>query len=70
MGKTYKKGNDGVNPRSRAKRKFRKLEKDYVKNLPKNIDEEDDIFALFGKSGKFQIIFQKRLYWVQHDFRR
>tara|TARA_R110000744_G_scaffold32581_1_gene76264 strand:+ start:176 stop:367 length:192 start_codon:yes stop_codon:yes gene_type:complete len=41
MGKTYKKGNDGVNPRSRAKRKFRKLEKDYVKNLPKNIDEED-----------------------------
>jgi len=40
MGKTHKKGNDG-SPRIKGKRKFRKLEKDYVKHLSHNIDIED-----------------------------
>tara|TARA_R110002051_G_scaffold217263_1_gene281277 strand:+ start:491 stop:682 length:192 start_codon:yes stop_codon:yes gene_type:complete len=41
MGKTYKKGNDGISPRGRAKRKFRKLEKDFVRGISKDIDEEN-----------------------------
>ena len=40
MGKTYKKGNDG-SAKSKGKRKFRKLEKDYVKHLSHNVDLED-----------------------------
>ena len=40
MGKTHKKGNEG-SQRTKGKRKFRKLEKDYVKHLSYNIDIED-----------------------------
>jgi len=58
MGKTFKKGNEGSS-RIKGKRKFRKLEKDYVKHLSHNIDIEDtysdledglDDFEKFHKS--------------------